>query len=295
MSVRPVLLLLALLVTVVPVAEAQNVGASPNFGDLRLKEGFMPDPQTVSVTSGGGIEVEVSGCSYGYVSEAPDVDLYYTTTSGSSLYIYAEGEGDTMLLVNTPSGEWVCDDDSHDDLDPIIRFPNADDGLYDIWVGSYSQENHSATLYVSEIDPDGGSSTSSGSPDISAAPTFGRVELDAGFTPDPHIVELRAGGSIAVDVGSCDYGYVASAPDVDLYFDADGGGNLYIYVESDDDTTLLINRPDGNWLCDDDGHGSLDPIVEVPKAASGLYDIWVGTYGDDLADARLYISEVDPR
>jgi len=289
------MLLFCLLATAAPVLEAQNVGASPNFGDLRLKEAFMPDPQTVSVTSGGGIEVDVTGCSYGHVSDAPDVDLYYTTTGGSSLYIYAEGEGDTMLLVNTPSGDWVCDDDSHDDLDPILRFPSAEDGLYDIWVGSYSEENHAATLYVSEIDPDGGSSTSSGAPDVTASPTFGDVHLTAGFTPDPHIVELRAGGSLEVEVGSCTYGYVANAPDVDLYFDAAGGGNLYIYVESDDDTTLLINRPDGTWLCDDDGYGSLNPIVEVPKAGSGLYDIWVGTYGDDLTDARLHISEVDPR
>jgi hypothetical protein len=295
MSFRPLLLLLGFLVATASTVAAQDVGASPNFGDLRLKEGFMPDPQTVSVTSGGGIEVDVGSCSYGYVSNAPDVDLYYTTTSGSSLYIYAEGEGDTVLLVNTPSGDWVCDDDSHDDLDPIIRFPNAEDGLYDIWVGSYSQDNHAATLYVSEIDPDGGTFTSSGAPDISASPTFGTVNLSVGFTPDPHIVELRAGGSLEVDVGSCDYGYVASAPDVDLYYDASGSGNLYIYVESDDDTTLLVNRPDGNWLCDDDGYGSLNPIIQVPKAASGLYDIWVGTYGDDLTDARLYISEVDPR
>lgn len=295
MRARALLVLFGLVAAAVPTVQAQNVGASPNFGDLRLKEAFLPDPQTVSVTSGGGIEVDVGGCSYGYVSEAPDVDLYYTTTGGTSLYIYAEGDGDTMLLVNTPSGDWVCDDDGHDNLDPIVRFPSAEDGLYDIWVGSYSDDNHEATLYVSEIDPDGRSSTSSGAPDVSLEPTYGDVNLSAGFTPDPHMVELRAGGSLEVNVSSCGYGYVANAPDVDLYYDASGGGNLYIYVESDDDTTLLINRPDGTWLCDDDGYGSLNPLVQVPKAASGLYDIWVGTYGDDLTDARLYISEVDPR
>ena len=34
------------------VLSAQNVAATPNFGELTLKESFLPDPQSVSVTSG---------------------------------------------------------------------------------------------------------------------------------------------------------------------------------------------------------------------------------------------------
>ena len=294
MHSRPLFFVLILLVATVTAAEAQNVGASPNFGDLRLKESFMPDPQSVTVTSGGGIEVDKGSCSYGHVSEAPDVDLYYTTSGGSSLYIYVEGDGDTMLLVNTPSGDWVCDDDSHGDLDPLLSFPSAEDGLYDIWVGSYSDENHPATLYVSEINPGGGSS-STGEPNPGAQPTFGRVELTGGFRPDPHPVSLRAGGSIEVEISGCSYGYVAEAPDVDLYYTASGGRDLYIYVDAADDATLLVNRPDGTWVCDDDSYEGTNPILVIPKAPGGLYDIWVGTYSDDLTDATLYISEVDPR
>jgi len=294
MPARPFLLAAGFLVALVPAASAQDVGASPNFGDLRLKEGFLPDPQSVAITSGGSIEVDVGGCSYGHVSNAPDVDLYYTTTGGSSLYVYAEGDGDTMLLVNTPGGEWLCDDDSHGDLNPVIRIPAAADGLYDIWVGSYSDEMHTATLYVSEIDPSAAST--SGSPDVSLDPTFGDVNLSVGFLPDPHAVSLRAGGSLDVDVGSCSYGYVANAPDVDFYYtSSSGAADLYIYVDSDDDTTLLINRPDGTWVCDDDGYEGTNPVVVMPKATGGLYNIWVGTYGDDLTDATLYISERDPR
>jgi len=290
---RPLFLVLLLLVTAVSVVEAQNVGATPNFGDLRLKESFMPDPQSVTVTSGGSIEVDEGSCSYGHVSNAPDVNLHYTTSGGSSLYIYVEGDGDTMLLVNTPSGDWVCDDDSHGDLDPLLSFSSAADGLYNIWVGSYSDENHSATLYVSEINP--GSSSSTGEPNPGAQPTFGRVELTGGFRPDPHAVSLRAGGSIEVEISGCSYGHVAEAPDVDLFYTVSGGHDLYIYVDGSEDTTLLVNKPDGTWVCDDDGYGDSNPILVIPKAPGGLYDIWVGTYGDDLTDATLYISEVDPR
>lgn len=131
--------------------------------------------------------------------------------------------------------------------------------------------------------------------DISAEPTYGDVRLASGFLPDPFIVQLTAGGRIAVDVGGCSYGYVAEAPDVDFYYEGDGRRTLYVWVESDDDTTLLINTPGRRWRCDDDSRGNLDPLLIFPDAPSGLYNIWVGTYSDDLGPARLYISEIDPR
>lgn len=290
----PMLLAAALLAASHPVpSSAQDVSAEPSFGDVELDEGFLPDPHAVSVTSGGSIDLDLAGCDYGYVSTAPDVDLYYTTTGGASLYVYVEGEDDTTLLVNRPDGNWICDDDSHGGLNPLVTIPAASDGLYNIWVGSYSDRYEDVTLFISEIDP-GASTATSGAPDISLEPTYGDVELDEGFLPDPYEVSLRAGGSLEVDVGSCSYGYVAQAPDIDLYYTTAGGSDLHIYVESDDDTTLLVNRPDGNWTCDDDGHEGLNPLVTIPSASQGLYNIWVGTYGDDLTDATLHISELDP-
>lgn len=125
-------------------------------------------------------------------------------------------------------------------------------------------------------------------------PTYGTVRLERGFMPDPHMVSITAGGSIDVNVGGCSYGYVANAPDVDFQYQSNGGSNLYIYVRSDEDTTLLINLPDGSWVCNDDGLGNRNPIVQIPNAPGGLYDIWVGTYSDSMASATLYISEINP-
>jgi len=130
--------------------------------------------------------------------------------------------------------------------------------------------------------------------DVSAEPTYGDVSLSAGFTPDPHQTSLTAGGSNAIRKGNCSYGNAADAPDLDLYWEG-GGGSLYIYVVGREDTTLLVNTPGGDWVCDDDSYGDSDPILMIPKAASGLYDIWVGTYGDEMVSATLYISELDPR
>jgi hypothetical protein len=131
--------------------------------------------------------------------------------------------------------------------------------------------------------------------DVSAEPTFGDVRLEAGFTPDPYVVELLAGGSIEVNLDECDYGHVAEAPDVDLYYYADGTTTLYIAAASNSDTMLLVNLPDGTWICDDDSFGDLDPILVIPNAPSGLYNIWVGTLGEEMDEADLYISEIDPR
>ncbi len=130
---------------------------------------------------------------------------------------------------------------------------------------------------------------------VGADPTYGSAHLSAGFMPDPHITKLTAGGTISVSRGSCSYGRVADAPDVDLYFEGATGGTVYIYVRSSADVTLLVNLPSGDWVCDDDGYTGTNPVVVVPKAASGLYDIWVGTYGDDTAPAELFISELDLR
>jgi len=263
----------------------QNVGAPSNFGELELEESFVPDPRSVSVTSGGRVGVSVGSCDYGYVSEAPDVDLHYGTSGTADLYLYVQGEGDTMLLVNAPDGSWWCDDDSLGRLDPVLHFPAAPSGLYSVWVGSFSQEYLDATLYVSEIDP--GLPAVEGEPDLSLQPTYGEVELEEGFLPDPHEVVLTAGGDVRVRAGDCDYGYVD--------YETSGETDLFVYVESPGDVTLLMNRPDGSWVCDDDGYGDRNPIVAIPAAPGGLYDIWVGTWGDELQDAILYISELDPR
>ena len=48
-------------------------------------------------------------------------------------------------------------------------------------------------------------------------------------------------------------------------------------------------------MCNDDSFGDSDPFIVIPNAPSGLYDIWVGTYGSDPFGATLFISELDPQ
>jgi hypothetical protein len=121
--------------------------------------------------------------------------------------------------------------------------------------------------------------------------TFGSVKLRAGFTPDPYIKKLVAGGPIRTEKGGVG-AYVANAPDFKLYYEA-GNFPLTIHVESDADTTLLINLPDGTWVADDDSGGNLNPLIRFAKPQSGRYDIWVGTFNKDNAPAVLKITELN--
>lgn len=134
--------------------------------------------------------------------------------------------------------------------------------------------------------------------DFSLAPTYGTVSLSKGFTPDPHRVNLSAGGSIdASRLGGGCTGMIANAPDVRLNWTNSGTNTLplAISVSARSDTTLVINMPDGSWLCDDDsGNNGLNPLINLPNPQSGQYDIWVGTFGSNstLQPAQLTISEL---
>ncbi|WP_299329622.1 hypothetical protein [Parasphingopyxis sp.] len=128
---------------------------------------------------------------------------------------------------------------------------------------------------------------------INADPTYETVRLNGGFTPDPYTVQLRSGGSIdASTISSSCRGYIANAPDVRLHFSA-GSLPLIISAASQADTTLVINAPNGNWYCNDDGGEGLNPSIRFDPAMSGRYEIWIGTYGSrSLEAARLSISEI---
>lgn len=136
-------------------------------------------------------------------------------------------------------------------------------------------------------------SAPSSAQDSSANPSYGTLTLSSGFTPDPNITSVQAGGSTdASNIGSPCTGTIANAPDVRLNYSA-GSLPLLISVASDHDTTLVINAPDGQWYCDDDSGEGVNPLVNFPKPMSGRYEIWVGTYSSgEYRSAQLHISEL---
>lgn len=270
-----------------------------NYGERSLTAGFIPDPVNIEVLAGGNVDVgasDMEGC-WGYASAAPDFELTYTAGS-FDLYLSATSDTDTVLIVNDPSGNWVCNDDGAEGLNPGIQISDPQSGVYDIWVGTYSELGGfpPAMLHISELGFGGDFDSASGL-DFTLPANYGSTSLRGGFAPDPHVVDLYAGGDVAVSEavagsGAC-RGYVTEAPDFELTF-TPGSLDLYISAASSVDTTLVVNAPDGSWWCDDDGgEGAFNPGIMFNNPQQGVYDIWVGTYSQrDPAPARLNISEL---
>ena len=130
--------------------------------------------------------------------------------------------------------------------------------------------------------------------DTGAPATYRELELDSGFSGDPQVIQVRAGGTIdASRLGSPCTGFIAGPPDVRLVYDA-GSLPLILSVAAGSDTTLVVNAPDGRWYCDDDsGEAPLNPMVRFNAPDSGRYEIWIGTFSNSASQpALLHISEL---
>lgn len=140
-------------------------------------------------------------------------------------------------------------------------------------------------------------STAALAQDVGRPPSFGTLNLSAGFSNDPRTVDVTAGGTRdASALGDGCVGSIANSPDVRLNYNA-GSYPLILSVDSSDDTTLVVNTPDGEWHCDDDGgERGTNPSIRFSRPQSGQYDIYVGHYGEGRGvSARLYVSEVTSR
>lgn len=133
--------------------------------------------------------------------------------------------------------------------------------------------------------------------DINRRPSFGTLNLNFNFAPDPTVVNVTAGGSIPAERigGPGCVGSIATPPDVRLNYRAGGGLPLFISATARTDVTLVINLPNGRWICNDDFKGT-DPGIIFTNPQSGQYDIWIGHYGRGAGvPAQLLISEVVQR
>lgn len=290
--IRPALVA-ALLVVPFTTAQAQDWRGTPVFGQTRLQAGFTPDPQVIEMTAGGSIDAGTlaGGRCAGRIGYNPDYVLRYQAEDWP-LYIRATSNDDTTLVIRDPSGSWQCNDDTNG-LNPEVNFPRPESGTYHIWVGTYGENTSSARLEISELAQDG-SSDHQETPDYMLDANFGSINLRQNFRDDPRTVSMVAGGSVSISsVNNSCPGLVSAAPDYEVSYDSDGSSPLTFSFSSNTDTVLLINAPDGEWYCDDDSDGNLDPAIRFGRARGGIYDVWVGTINGQMAQGTLSITELD--
>ena len=283
-----------------PVEEVAGAGA---FITINPQAGFPLDPFLVSLQGGGPVEAStVAEQCAGFVADAPSVAVDYQGEA-DLLRAFFLSNGDATLIVQTPDGDFLCNDDSHPALlDPTVVITAPVQGVYHVWVGSAAaqdlapgflvftaQENvTAASLELADLVQR--------RPRLSTMPLNQR-QIDAGqrladaLANVEDVDALEAGGDdVTVDVTAdgnlpvpelltndalCS-GLVSLTPS--YAFDWSGESDaLSLFVEADGDATLLVRAPDGSLLCGDDfGADNLNPLVTIAEPAEGRYLVWVG-------------------
>ena len=121
---------------------------------------------------------------------------------------------------------------------------------------------------------------------------FGTVPLHAGFNPDPRVASGNAFGEVeAKTIDQKCRGWISQTPDYLL--DADTAFlRLYILARSASDVTLVVRKPDGAVLCNDNRHRTKDPMIHS-SFPIGTTQIWIGVKEQGATvPYRLGFSEV---
>lgn len=121
--------------------------ANTIFENVTLNPGFSPDPITVRGISGGDMSASdvatrtetATGACTGFVDEQPDHTIVLSSVF-NFLNLQVESPEDTTLIVRGPGGTW-CNDD-YTGKNPGIAGQWLS-GTYQIWVGSYRQNEYS--------------------------------------------------------------------------------------------------------------------------------------------------------
>ncbi|HHY54560.1 MAG TPA: hypothetical protein GYA08_03905 [Chloroflexi bacterium] len=112
-----------------------------------------------------------------------------------------------------------------------------------------------------------------------APAAFLTMNLKAGFPLDPFVVSLNGGGEVAASTldETC-VGFIPATPSFTVNWEGEVDA-FDVFYYSDFDPTLVVQLPDGSYLCNDDASDTLlDPEVTIEAPAVGQYNLWVGSY-----------------
>lgn len=260
------------------------------------------------VAEGPAVKASTLGATCaGFVAERPDVVLDWTEDATvETLRIFMLSLGDPTLVVVTPSGDVLCNDDySPLVADPYVSIDAPETGRYAIYAGAFedaamapgflvitSHDFNPAVMDLAQMFPRHANPDAVRNPqpaeamEVDSAP---QVVAEEPITPDspPVTQTLTAGGALGafdVELGNqaCT-GFVTGRPT--FTFDWEGEAeHLALFFEASADTTLIVRDPDGAYQCADDldGADNLNPYLELTPAP-GKYRVWVGSYSPDVA------------
>ncbi|MGF1464530.1 MAG: hypothetical protein ACFCGT_00220 [Sandaracinaceae bacterium] len=271
------------------VAAAQvSPQARPVFGTANLDRGFQPDPRLFTGRAGGPVSAQQAGggCR-GSITAAPS-HVIQTRSGFNQVRLMVQSDADTTLVVMLPNGRVVCDDDGGGGLNPLVQ-TGTPAGPIRVWVGVYNsgQTGSPYTLGVSELAHITPANLQSSTPpvalDPSLGPAYGAANLASGFLPDPHLMRGTSGGPVRASQlqGDC-RGYISRRPS-HVLTTTTGFRLLQAAVNAGQmDTTLVVQLPSGQVLCDDDGGSGTNPLLTA-TSPPGQIRVWVGSYRQNEA------------
>lgn len=216
--------------TATPSGPAQQLepDAPAESGAIAIMQGFQPDPFRVRVIGGGDVDALTrnlgEGC-VGMISVTPDFRVRAQTPLPLLRFIYISETitTDTTLVVRTPTGEFLCNNNSAGLFNPTVDAVNAPPGDYAVWVGGFTptQPVYGDLYVTSNANIRAGTTglnapivTATPSPQVTspatptplpgtfldpaALPIHGAERLSAGFLPDPYWTVVIAGGALGV-------------------------------------------------------------------------------------------------
>ena len=134
--------------------------------------------------------------------------------------------------------------------------------------------------------------------DPSAPPLLGSRDLASGFTPDPFVLTVSAGGPVDAEKSRLPAGctgFITERPTLQIHYQAGRFPLTFATRESDSDTVLVVNGPDARWYCNDDSENfDMDSEIAFEAPTTGYYDVWVGTYLPGGATVTLLVTERSP-
>lgn len=301
-------------------APADNA-AGGAFITISPEAGFPLDPFLVSVQAGGPVTAStLSEACQGYISDAPVVTADYQGEA-DMMKVFFYSDNDTTLVVQTPDGDYLCNDDTSSLLlDPTVAITQPVTGTYNVWVGNSVPRGLAAGFLVFTTRDDMNASKLALAslvkrntvPEVlplrdrflraaqnledAAAAVESPDALEAGG--DAATVDVTADGDLPApelqknDDALCG-GLVSLAPNYAFDWTGEADG-LTLFVEADQDTTLFVLGPDGSVTCSDDtaGADNLNPTVTLEQPGEGRYLVWVGRLDPTTSvDAVLTITE----
>jgi len=139
-------------------------GGSSAAAPMNLAPGFTPSMMTATGSADGITNASsLDANCHGQIPIVPQHVLNVTAAIPNlTLLVHAPEPADTTLVVRTPTGTYLCNDDTTG-YDPAISGAFAP-GTYEVFVGAYSSDSRGIAYQLGVTEQQGATSASLGAP-----------------------------------------------------------------------------------------------------------------------------------